>query len=74
MPGLDGVGDWLPFAAGRAMLTDVSAHALDDRSFARTLVGSDLSAPVAATVFCLCTAAVAAAGFWAYCRRDAKAG
>lgn len=74
VPGLDGVGDWLPFAAGRAMLTDVSAYALDEQAFAQTLVGSQLSTPVAAAVFCLYTAAVTAAGFWAYCRRDAKAG
>ncbi|MEU9099646.1 hypothetical protein [Streptomyces sp. NPDC048361] len=70
VPGLDGVGDWLPFAAGRAMLTDVSAFPPDDRPFARALVGSHLATPVAAGVFCLCTAAVAAAGLWAYRRRD----
>ncbi|RCH64586.1 hypothetical protein DT019_32340 [Streptomyces sp. SDr-06] len=70
LPGLSGVSDWLPFAAGRAMLTDVSAYAADDRPFAQALVGSHLSTPVATAVFCLCTAAVAAAGLWAYRRRD----
>ncbi|MFI6471908.1 hypothetical protein ACIBL5_16875 [Streptomyces sp. NPDC050516] len=70
LPGLGGVSDWLPFAAGRAMLTDVSAYAADDRPFAQALVGSHLATPVAAGVFCLCTAAVAAAGLWAYRRRD----
>ncbi|MFB6705549.1 hypothetical protein ACFCW6_12645 [Streptomyces sp. NPDC056333] len=74
VPGLDGVGDWLPFATGRAMLTDVSAYSGDERPFAQALVGSHLATPVAAAVFCLYTAAVTAAGLWAYCRRDAKAG
>lgn len=74
LPGLAGVGDWLPFAAGRAMLTDVSAYPADDRPFARALVGSDLSSGTATLVFCLYTAAIAAAGCWAYCRRDAKTG
>ncbi|MFD9824194.1 hypothetical protein [Streptomyces violascens] len=73
LPGLAGVSDWLPFAAGRAMLTDVSAYAADDRPFAQALVGSHLATPVAAGVFCLCTAAVAAAGLWAYRRRDVTA-
>ncbi|WP_158711191.1 hypothetical protein [Streptomyces sp. NRRL S-1824] len=74
VPGMDGVGDWLPFAAGRAMLTDVSAYSDDERSFAQALVGSHLPTPVAVAIFCLYTVAVTAAGFWAYCRRDAKAG
>lgn len=73
IPGLDGVNSWLPFAAGRAMLTDVSAYSADEKPFAQALVGSHLSTPVAATVFCLYTAAITAAGWWAYCRRDAKA-
>jgi hypothetical protein len=73
VPGLDGVGDWLPFAAGRAMLTDVSAFAGDDRSFASAMVGSDLSTPVAAAIFCAYTAGLTAAGCWAYTRRDAPA-
>lgn len=71
IPGLDGVDDWLPFAAGRAMLTDVSAFTGEDRSFAATMVGSDLSTPVALTVFLLYTAALTAAGYWAYSRREA---
>ncbi|MGR4884628.1 hypothetical protein ACIPUC_35190 [Streptomyces sp. LARHCF249] len=74
LPGLDGVGDWMPFAAGRAMLTDVSAYPADDRPFAQALVGSHLSSGTATLVFCLYTAAIAAAGCWAYCRRDAKTG
>lgn len=74
LPGLDGVGDWLPFAAGRAMLTDVSAYPADDRPFAQALVGSHLSSGTATLVFCLYTAAIAAVGCWAYCRRDAKTG
>ncbi|MGW0750021.1 hypothetical protein [Streptomyces sp. NPDC002587] len=74
LPGLDGVGNWLPFAAGRAMLTDVSAYPADDRPFARALVGSHLSSGSATLLFCLYTAVIAAAGCWAYCRRDAKAG
>lgn len=74
VPGLDGVGDWLPFAAGRAMLTDVSAYPADDRPFAQALVGSHLSSGAATLVFCLYTAAIAAAGCWAYCRRDATTG
>ncbi|WP_328299841.1 hypothetical protein OG389_20050 [Streptomyces sp. NBC_00435] len=74
LPGLDGVGGWLPFAAGRAMLTDVSAYPADDRPFARALVGSQLSTTSATAMFCLYTALVAAAGCWAYCRRDAKPG
>ncbi|MFC8341783.1 hypothetical protein ACFUJX_32830 [Streptomyces rubiginosohelvolus] len=73
VPGLDGAGNWMPFAAGRAMLTDVSAYPADERSFAQALVGSQLPTPVAVAVFCLFTAAVAAAGSWAYCRRDAGA-
>ncbi|MGW7439885.1 hypothetical protein [Streptomyces sp. NPDC054849] len=74
LPGLDGVGGWLPFAAGRAMLTDLSAYPADDRSFAEALVGSDLSSGTATLVFCLYTVLIAGAGCWAYCRRDAKAG
>ncbi|MGC4998005.1 hypothetical protein [Streptomyces sp. DT195] len=74
VPGLDGVSDWLPFAAGRAMLTDVSAYSSDDRPFAQALVGSHLSTPVATAVFFAYVAAVTAAGLWAYCRRDARTG
>ncbi|MFB6614745.1 hypothetical protein ACFCV9_11110 [Streptomyces sp. NPDC056367] len=74
LPGLDGVGGWLPFAAGRAMLTDVSAYPADDRPFARALVGSDLATAPATGLFCLYTALIAAAGCWAYCRRDATSG
>ncbi|MGW8728407.1 hypothetical protein ACWGNF_20530 [Streptomyces sp. NPDC055808] len=70
LPGLDGLSDWLPFAAGRAMLTDVSAYPADDRPFAQALVGSHLATPVASGVFCLYAAAVAAVGLWAYRRRD----
>ncbi|MFD3776943.1 hypothetical protein [Streptomyces sp. NPDC058612] len=70
VPGLDGVAGWLPFAAGRAMLTDVSALAGEDRSFAAGMVGSDLSTPVALVVFLLYTAALTAAGYWAYSRRE----
>ncbi|MGW5528159.1 hypothetical protein [Streptomyces xanthochromogenes] len=70
LPGLDGASDWLPFAAGRAMLTDVSAYAADDRPFAQALVGSHLSTPAASGVFFLYAAAVAAIGLWAYRRRD----
>ncbi|MFI5750917.1 hypothetical protein ACIBBE_34550 [Streptomyces sp. NPDC051644] len=55
------------------MLTDVAAYPDDERSFAQALVGSHLSAPAATAVFCLYTAAVTAAGFWAYCQRNAKA-
>lgn len=73
IPGLDGVNNWLPFAAGRAMLTDVSAYSGDEKPFAQALVGSHLSTSVAVTVFCLYTAAITAAGWWAYCQRDAKA-
>ncbi|MFG2193548.1 hypothetical protein [Streptomyces sp. NPDC048639] len=71
VPGLNGVGDWLPFAAGRAMLTDVSAYPADDRPFAQALVGSHLSTPTATAVFCLYAVLITAAGRWAYCRRDA---
>lgn len=74
VPGLDGIGGWLPFAAGRAVLTDVSAYPPGDRAFARALVGSPLSPAAATALFCLYTALIAAAGCWAYCRRDAKAG
>lgn len=74
VPGLDGVGDWLPFAAGRAMLTDVSAFASADRTFAEAMVGSDLSTPVALLVYLLYTAALTAAGYWAYCHREAPTG
>ncbi|MFD6890433.1 hypothetical protein [Streptomyces sp. NPDC059957] len=74
LPGLDGVGNWLPFAAGRAMLTDASAYSGDDRSFVRALVGSHLSPSEATVVFCLYTAAITLAGMWAYCRRGPKAG
>lgn len=74
IPGLDGIGGLLPFAAGRAMLTDVSAYPADDRPFARALVGSDLATASATGLFCLYTVLIAAAGCWAYCRRDAKSG
>ncbi|MFE2329475.1 hypothetical protein ACFXD5_37180 [Streptomyces sp. NPDC059385] len=74
IPGLDGIGGLLPFAAGRAMLTDVSAYPADDRPFARALVGSDLATVPATGLFCLYTALIAAAGCWAYCRRDATSG
>jgi hypothetical protein len=67
------VADWLPFAAGRAMLTDVSAVSGEDRSFAQALIGSHLSTPIATAVFALYTAAIATVGLWAYCRRDANA-
>ncbi|MEU2108897.1 hypothetical protein [Streptomyces sp. NPDC019507] len=70
--GLDGVDDWLPFAAGRAMLTDVTAFTGDDRSFAASMVGSQLSSTTGLAVFLLYTAAFTAAGCWAYCRREAR--
>lgn len=73
LPGLDGVNDWLPFAAGRAMLTDVTAYSGEDQSFAQALVGSHLSTPIATTVFVLWTSLITAAGLWSYCRRDSKA-
>ncbi|WP_406408252.1 hypothetical protein OG923_06965 [Streptomyces halstedii] len=72
LPGLHGIGNWLPFAAGRAMLTDVSAYAGEDRPFAQALIGSHLSTSTATAFFCLYTAAVAGAGIWAYCRKDPK--
>ncbi|WP_435060108.1 hypothetical protein [Streptomyces sp. bgisy060] len=71
VPGLGGAADWLPFSAGRAMLTDVSAFAGDDRAFARAMVGSDLPNLVALVVFCGYTAVLTAAGYWAYTRREA---
>ncbi|MER7055499.1 MULTISPECIES: hypothetical protein [unclassified Streptomyces] len=74
VPGLDGVGEWLPFAAGRAMLTDVSAYSDEERSFAQALVGSHLPTSAATAVFFLYTVAFTAAGWWAYCQRDAKTG
>ncbi|MDO0913319.1 hypothetical protein QQM39_21455 [Streptomyces sp. DT2A-34] len=74
IPGLDGVGNWLPFSAGRAMLTDVSAFAGDERTFVEAMVGSDLSTPVALVVYLLYTAALTAAGYWAYSRREAPTG
>ncbi|MGW5303838.1 hypothetical protein ACWERF_07885 [Streptomyces griseoluteus] len=74
VPGPDGVSDWTPFAAGRAMLTDVSACSSDDRPFAQALVGPHLSTPVAAAVFSAYAAAVTAAGLWAYCRRNTGRG
>ncbi|MFJ4368497.1 hypothetical protein ACIP4S_30695 [Streptomyces chartreusis] len=74
VPGLGGVGEWLPFAAGRAMLTDASAFTGDERSLAEAMVGSDLSAPLALVVFLLYTAALTAAGYWAYTRREAPVG
>ncbi|KUM80072.1 ABC transporter permease [Streptomyces curacoi] len=74
VPGLDGVGDWLPFAVGRAMLTDVSAFAGDDKAFAEVMVGSDLPTLAALVVYLLYTAALTAAGYWAYCRREAPTG
>ncbi|MEV6782845.1 hypothetical protein [Streptomyces sp. NPDC051098] len=73
LPGLNGASDWLPFAAGRAMLTDVTAYSGEDQSFAQALVGSDLSTPIATTVFVLWTSVITAAGLWSYCRRDFKA-
>ncbi|MFK0096713.1 hypothetical protein [Streptomyces sp. NPDC091040] len=72
--GLDGLADWLPFAAGRAMLTDVSALPEEERSFATAMVGSDLSAPAALVVFLAYTAVLTAAGYWAYTRREAPTG
>lgn len=74
VPGLGGVSDWLPFATGRAMLTDVSALADKDRSFAEAMVGSDLSTPVALAVYLTYTAALTAAGYWSYSRREAPTG
>ncbi|MGW4724207.1 hypothetical protein [Streptomyces sp. NPDC004291] len=71
LPGLEGIGSWLPFAAGRAMLTDPSALPVDDQAFARTLVGSDLSPATATAVFCLYTALLTAAGWWKYRKQDA---
>ncbi|MGW0364405.1 hypothetical protein [Streptomyces sp. NPDC002990] len=71
LPGLDGVGGWLPFAAGRAMLTDVSAYPPEDRSFVQTLVGSHLSTSTSTALFCLYTVLLTAAGYWAYRGRDA---
>ncbi|MFJ6945762.1 hypothetical protein ACISU4_14135 [Streptomyces wuyuanensis] len=70
--GLDGAGDWLPFAAGRAMLTDVTSFTGDDRSFAVSMVGSQVSSMTGLFVFLLYTAAFSAAGCWAYCRREAR--
>ncbi|MFJ3861609.1 hypothetical protein ACIPRL_35970 [Streptomyces sp. NPDC090085] len=70
LPGLDGIGNWLPFAVGRAMLTDASAYTGDDQSFTQTLIGSHLPTPTATTLFCLYTAAITAAGLASYSRRD----
>ncbi|AYN41613.1 hypothetical protein D9753_25110 [Streptomyces dangxiongensis] len=66
---LDHIAGWLPFAAGRAMLVDVSSLPEDQRLFTSVLVGSDLSAPVAALVFMAWTALAACAGFALYRRR-----
>ncbi|MEH0556874.1 hypothetical protein [Streptomyces sp. B21-101] len=74
VPGLEGAKNWLPFAAGRAMLTDLSTVSGEDKAFARALVGSHLSTSVAVAVFFLYTAVFTAVGLWAYCRRDARAG
>ncbi|PZT75784.1 hypothetical protein DNK56_20370 [Streptomyces sp. AC1-42W] len=74
VPGLDGVADWLPFAAGRAMLTDISALPEEDQSFATAMVGSDLSTPVALMVFLLYTTVLTTAGYWVYSRREAPSG
>ncbi|MHC0432381.1 hypothetical protein ACX6XY_19680 [Streptomyces sp. O3] len=73
VPGLEGVSDWLPFAAGRAMLTDASDYSGDEQGFVQALIGSHLSTPAAVGVFFLYTGVVTAAGLWAYCRRDAEA-
>ncbi|MFE6912269.1 hypothetical protein [Streptomyces erythrochromogenes] len=73
LPGLDGIGNWLPFASGRAMLTDASVYGGDDQSFVRALVGTHLSTSAATMLFCLYTAVIALAGMWAYCRRAPKA-
>ncbi|MDX3538475.1 hypothetical protein PV721_29840 [Streptomyces sp. MB09-01] len=72
LPCLDGIGNWLPFAAGRAMLTDASAYSGEDRSFVKMLIGSHLSPSEATVVFFLYTTVIATAGLWAYCRRDLK--
>ncbi|MDN3023259.1 hypothetical protein [Streptomyces sp. S.PB5] len=74
VPGLDGVSSWLPFAVGRAMLTDVSTFAEEDKSFAQAMIGSDLSTPEALVVYLVYTVALTAAGYWAYCRREAPTG
>ncbi len=73
VPGLGGVADWLPFAVGRAMLTDVASFTGDDRSFAETMVGSDVPTSTAMLVFLLYTLGITAAGHWAYSRREAPA-
>jgi hypothetical protein len=71
IPGLGGVGDWLPFAAARAALSDLDAVPPDERGFMAAMIGSDLSSATGLAVFCTFTAAIVAAGTYVYGRRNA---
>ncbi|MFF7977283.1 hypothetical protein [Streptomyces sp. NPDC007905] len=66
---LEGIGAWLPFAAGRAMLVDVASLPEDQKLFTSALVGSDLSVPAATAAFLAWTATAAFSGFAVYRRR-----
>ncbi|MFE0173239.1 hypothetical protein ACFWZ2_13035 [Streptomyces sp. NPDC059002] len=68
VPGLDGVGEWLPFTAARAAL-----HVPGDETdpFVRALIGSSLAPATGLAVFLLWTAAAATAGWLRYTRRAA---
>ncbi|MFE9631861.1 hypothetical protein [Streptomyces sp. NPDC006463] len=71
--GVDGLGGWLPFAAARAAMSGAPDHAPDagDAAFAQAMLGSDLGPGTGLLVYVLFTLVLAAAGAWAYRRRDA---
>ncbi|MEU3603093.1 hypothetical protein ABZ714_30945 [Streptomyces sp. NPDC006798] len=67
VPGLGGITDWLPFAAGRAALAAGShLQPEDGRAMTDALVGSGLSPAAGAAVLLAFTAVLAYAGLRAY--------
>ncbi|MEU5810930.1 hypothetical protein [Streptomyces sp. NPDC047718] len=70
---IDGLHEVLPFAAARAAMSgapDTASH-VTDAGFTQTLIGSGLDPWTGLIVHLLFAIAVAAAGAWAYCRREA---
>ncbi|MFF3084714.1 hypothetical protein ACFVRB_06610 [Streptomyces nojiriensis] len=71
--GVDGLGGRLPFAAARAAMSGAPDGTPDDAgaAFAQAMLGSDLAPGTGLLVHVLFTLVLAAAGVWAYRRRDA---
>ncbi|MBH1939072.1 hypothetical protein I5Q34_33255 [Streptomyces sp. AV19] len=72
VPGLNGVRNYLPFAAARAALHNLRDESGGpDAGFDQALLGSNAHPAIGMTIFCLFTVLVAVGGGLAYIHRDA---